>query len=372
MGKTVEGLWDCPYCGEKGIGGLTKECPNCGRPQDVDTKFYIGAKKRYLDEETAKDYGKGADWTCSYCDSLNRYNENVCKGCGASREEADGSYYDNRIKQGADAEELEKSAGKKVELSEKTQKKLAEKEAAEAAKRQAELAAARKKRMPFFIGALVVLIGLLVWIFMPRHAGAEITAKSWMRSIGIEEIKTVEENGWAVPDGGNVIRTQNEIHHYNSVLDHHESVPVEKSRKVVDYYETEYKDNGDGTMEEVEVPVYKKEYYTEYEDKPVYVEVPQYQTKYYYEIDRWFPARTVDTSGGSDEPQWGEVTLADTEREAGREEEYDVQITTEKKKEYTAKLSEEDWNSLKEGDSVEITIQNGHVKKINDNIIPLK
>ena len=51
--KIIEGLWDCPYCGQKGIGGLTKSCPNCAHPQDAGTKFYLGEKKEYLEEDKA-------------------------------------------------------------------------------------------------------------------------------------------------------------------------------------------------------------------------------------------------------------------------------------------------------------------------------
>ena len=106
MGKKIEGLWDCPYCGTKGIGGLTKHCPSCGHPQDADTQFYLPSQKKYLDEETAEKYGKGADWTCSYCGSLNRYYATECSNCGASREETSGDYNDNKRKRAEAALDL--------------------------------------------------------------------------------------------------------------------------------------------------------------------------------------------------------------------------------------------------------------------------
>lgn len=40
MGKLVEGLWDCPFCDNKRIRAGQKTCPNCGHPQDENTKFY--------------------------------------------------------------------------------------------------------------------------------------------------------------------------------------------------------------------------------------------------------------------------------------------------------------------------------------------
>ena len=45
--KLIEGIWDCPYCDAKGIGGLRKYCPNCGHPQDKGTKFRVGEETRY-------------------------------------------------------------------------------------------------------------------------------------------------------------------------------------------------------------------------------------------------------------------------------------------------------------------------------------
>ena len=41
MGKLVEGLWDCPFCGNKRIRAGQKTCPSCGHPQDENTKFYM-------------------------------------------------------------------------------------------------------------------------------------------------------------------------------------------------------------------------------------------------------------------------------------------------------------------------------------------
>ena len=55
MGKLVEGLWDCPFCGNKRIRAGQKTCPSCGHPQDENTKFYMPDEIKYVsDEEAAK------------------------------------------------------------------------------------------------------------------------------------------------------------------------------------------------------------------------------------------------------------------------------------------------------------------------------
>ena len=41
MGKIIEGLWDCPFCGNKRIRAGQKTCPDCGHPQDENIKFYM-------------------------------------------------------------------------------------------------------------------------------------------------------------------------------------------------------------------------------------------------------------------------------------------------------------------------------------------
>ena len=68
---------------------------------------------------------------------------------------------------------------------------------------------------------------------------------------------------------------------YETILDHYETVEVQRSRQVLDHYETyyTYEDNGEGSFTEVahERPVYTTEYYTETVQQPVYRQVPIYK-----------------------------------------------------------------------------------------------
>ena len=345
MDKIVVGYWDCPYCKNKGISGLEKRCPACGHSQDAGTKFYLKDKKEYVEQDKAANYGKGADWTCSYCGSLNRYDAKVCVGCGADREESSGDYFENVQKQ------EEKEAKKQ-----------------EAKKPQPQQSGGMMKRLPFIIG-LAVLIAIIAFACRPKNYAASVTDKAWDRIINVETYTTVSESDWEVPDGGRVTDEKEEIHHYDQVLDHYETVEVEKSRQVQDGYDThtEYIDNGDGTFSEhtVETPRYTTEYYTEEEERPVYVDVPRYQTKYYYDIERWIPEKQLETSGTDDEPYWDETALTENEREGEREETYTVEITTEKNKVYEVNISEELWDTLEIGEEADIVVKSGRVKSIN-------
>lgn len=351
MAKIIEGLWDCPYCEQKGISGLKKQCPCCGHPQDDGTEFYMGEEIKYVDPEKAAQYGQGADWTCSYCGGLNRYDVTTCANCGASREETKGSYFDN-----------EKAHR------EEERRKAAEIKAREAAERLQRIQAERARKRPMRMAILLGILALLAFIFIPRNSSAEITAKDWMRIVFIQESRNVEENDWSVPDGGKLISQREEVHHYESVLDHYEDVAVQKSRQVLDGYDesVEYINNGDGTFTEetVSTPRYRTEYYTEMEEQPVYVEVPVMATLYTYTIDRWFDSREVFTEGTDDEPYWGDVKLASNEKEGHRDEVYEVTVKV-KKKVYSAEIPESLFASLSTGDKVDVTVQNNRIIKIN-------
>ncbi len=96
--RRIEGFWTCSYCGAKGIGGLTKTCPNCGNPQAKGLKFEVkGGSKKYLSPEIAENYGKGADWVCAYCGSYNRYNDEVCRNCASEKATAESDYFGRKV-----------------------------------------------------------------------------------------------------------------------------------------------------------------------------------------------------------------------------------------------------------------------------------
>lgn len=94
MSKIVMGYFDCKYCGTIKIKGTEKKCPYCGRPKDIKVKHYMSGKVEYLSEDEAKNYGKGPDWGCSFCDSVNSEKDTVCKNCGATREKSSKHYFE--------------------------------------------------------------------------------------------------------------------------------------------------------------------------------------------------------------------------------------------------------------------------------------
>ena len=93
--------------------------------------------------------------------------------------------------------------------------------------------------------------------------------------------------------------------------------------------------------------------------------MPRYQTKYYYDIDKWVPDRTLETSGGADTPYWDDTALSENEREGERRAEYKVTFTTNKDKTYTVEVDEGLWNSLDPGDKVALVVKSGRVVSVN-------
>ncbi len=364
MAKKIEAFWDCAYCGQKGIGGLTKQCPNCGHPQDKDIRFYLpeDVEEHVLDENTASQYGKGADWMCSYCNSLNRYNETICHNCGADRNEQLGDYFSNKDESDHSHDDTNLK-NKNTSIKEGTSTRFRYQKATKNTKQ-------KQKRKIGCLPIIGIFFAIMLFVFWPRTSEATVMEKDWDRSISIEEYKTVQEDDWSVPDGGRVYNKKKEIHHYTQELDHYENVQVQKSRQVLDGYDVsyDYVNNGDGTYDQVKrsTPRYRTETYYETERQPVYRDVPVYKTKYYYEIDKWVPTRSVDTNGGSDEPYWGQVSLGSSEREGEHTETYTLTFRTKKEKTYSVNLSQDAWSKFTEGDSAKITVQSGRITKIND------
>ena len=352
MSNLVMGYWDCPFCGSKGIRGDVVNCPSCGRARG-EVQFYMKdytegetreenerADVEYLDEEQAKYVSKNPDWYCSFCNSLNSDNAQFCGNCGASREDSESNYFGM------------------------LEKKKAREAAEAAAQPQVSQAPQKQSRKPLMIilVILAVIVGVFVWMNGNRTASdLKVSAVNWVRSINIEENRMSSESGWQLPAGAEQTDARNELHHYDQVLDHYENVEVQRSRRVVDHYETyyTYTDNGNGTFTEVphERPVYGTEYYTETVQQPVYRSVPRYATKYYYNIWRWTPSRDVTASGDDHNAEWPEYTLAENEREGQRSEVYRFTVEHTKGKEAPAtyRLAESDWMNVNVGDQIYIT-----------------
>ncbi len=336
-GRIVEGLWDCPYCGTKAIGGLTKHCPCCGHPQDAGTRFYMGTKIKYLDQDLAEQYGKGADWLCSYCGSLNRVRFKYCANCGSAKDESTADYFSNK----PNVDAVPKPTPRKQNRPR------------------------WRRLLPLFvIAALIITMAAVLW---PHKMTAEVITTSWTRQIEIEAYRTVQESAWDVPDGGRVYDQRRELHHYDQVVDHYETRTRTVSEQVYDGEDTHtsYSDNGDGTFSEhtYSSPRYRTEYHDETYSIPIYRDVPVYHTKYYYDIDKWTADRDAKSEGVDCEPYWPEYALTDNERTGFQYETYKLDMMQGDDL-YVAALPYDIWRNYHVGDPIEITVSAGELKKV--------
>ena len=176
-----------------------------------------------------------------------------------------------------------------------------------------------------------------------------------------------------MPSKARLHYTREEIHHYKDVLDHYETVTERKSKQVISGYEevvVGHKDLGNGYFEEItdSRPIYETEYYTETREEPVYRQEPVYQTKYYYEIDKWFFERKVETTGKDKNPYWGEVVLAEKEREGSRSETYYVTAINKKEEEKKYKLDYNLWTDVNVEDVLNVKVHiTGEIDILDEN-----
>ena len=356
MGKLIMGYWDCQYCDTKGIPGDSRECTCCGHPRDESVSFYL-KDMNYVSEEKAATISRKPDWYCPFCNTLNNAELTECKGCGAPRGDSEKNYFDLK------AEKAKKQSEELLFDSEEPRPQTGKN-----AKSNTPLNAINKvsgKRSKIFGIAALALIALFA-IFVPKKKDVEVTGLSWERDIKIEQYANVDEDDWSLPQDANLHTTKLEIHHYDHVIDHYIDVQVERSREVLDGYDTHTRtvDLGNGYFEEeiYETPRYRTEYYTEIETQPVYRDDPVYATKYYYDIWKWIPSRKVSTSGDDHNAYWGEVNLAENEREDTRNEKYTVTFTGKKNKKYTYEIPIDEWMGYDIGNKFKIKTQTGSKK----------
>jgi len=386
--RIVEGLWNCKYCSADAIGGLQKYCPNCGHPQDKDTKFYLGQKKRYLLEDEIKKVGTDPDWTCDYCTTLNNAQFKYCKNCGASREKETKDYFELRE---AETRKEEKETfvtnsydsdiyeTKDIESSFVTNPidefpyTLAEQKKTTSKTHNSKL-----REWSIKIGAVLgvttlvaLIIAGLIWLLSPRQYEGVVSEKTWEREISIEEYKTVTESAWdRVPSGGRLKYTNNEIRKYESVFSHYETKSRQVAEQVFDGYDehVSYSDNGNGTFTEhvTQTPKYRTEYHTEYYEEAVYKDVPVYDTKYYYEIERWVYDRTEESAGINNVPYWPDYELDSNERVKNENESYCFDVYVESKdKTYTYYCDNQFiWEQYELNQEVDITVSVGIITEI--------
>ena len=345
--KTVEGKWDCEYCGTTHIPGLTKVCPNCGNPVSEGQKYYLSGDPMSLPAIRESD---GAEWVCRYCGTYNHHDAKTCVNCGGDLAGAE-----DYFSQGKKYKEIPVERNTTVSREHTTAKAVN----LEAKNENKEIPLVLKKAPIWLKVAAVwmILVSIIGTIFMPHTVSATVVEKSWHREQEVEVYKTVEDGGWYLPEGAHDEYQTWEINHYNHVLKGYETVPVQKSRQVYDgeacsIYTTS---NGDGSFDVHESchSTYRTEWYTDYEQRAVYEDVPVYDWYYHYQIERWVPEETLTAEGKTNSIYWPTKELSENERYGATKERYTV-VVEAKGREHSSKVSEQQYLDAVVGNDVKI------------------
>lgn len=377
MGRLIEGFWDCNSCGKTGIRGSIKACPDCGKPRDKDTKFYLDpTKSRYVPKNKSAQINRNPDWVCEYCNGLNSDNDTYCSSCGSPRTSENLNYFEHHAKQESNTRTYQQEANRVSSGVKAENESVSQAQSYTSNDTYEEYHSTLNHTSNVFSNitriALITLIPILliaglIYLFIPKEQELTIQSFSWKRNIEIERFQTVNESGWSVPSGGRVLYSNWEFYAYQDVLDHYETRTREVAKeRLVGYeeYVTGYRDLGNGYFEEItsEIPVYETYYETEYYEEPVYRSEPIYQIKYYYEIDKWLYERSVNTYGNDKNPYWGEANLYSNERISNKLERYTVLGVDKKEKTHEFDLSYDDWNSLNIGQTAKFEVSFGKGK----------
>lgn len=386
-GKKIEGYWDCPQCGSKKIKGRFRYCNSCGRPRGKGVQFYMIETDNYVDD--SNQISSEPDWYCSFCQSLNPATSTTCESCGSSQEDSDMNYFqlledEKRKKQ---TEQEAKSMTEELNDVDEFVNPIIDQNVQSEGKKYSQndnistieqYDDTRKRSFNFGwiakLGAMflpiVLVFALLFNFILPKEISLTVTNKTWERSIEIEEYKTVREDGWSVPNGGRVVYTKEEVHHYNRVLDHYETVTEQKSERYISHYETVvtgHRDLGNGYFEEItsQKPVYDTRYWTETKEEPVYRQEPVEQTKYYYDIEKWVHKCYEKTSGNDEKPYWATLNLIpEREKEGTRSEVYTIFTENKKGKTKSYKIPFDDWSQIRSGNIIKVKISAGSISEI--------
>jgi hypothetical protein len=309
---TYEMLWDCKYCGQKKLLGLTHRfCASCGSPQDPGARYFPpdSEKVAVADHEFV-----GADVACPTCKASNSRRAKCCGQCGAP---------------------LDKATEVRTR-DEQVRDEHAQFQQAPAAK------VAQPKKSPWVpiavFGAIVALIVVIVAaLSFKKKAHLEVAGLTWERTIAIEAYVNDRRAGWCdeLPSGAREVARRKEQRGSDQVADGQEC-------------KVKRKDKGDGTFKETK------------ECTPKYKSVPKMSDKCDYEVTAWKVARSLRASGAKESaPSWPAApslrlgSCLGCERTGARAETYIVTVKDIKTgTSDECKVGEPKWQSLKVGQAV--------------------
>lgn len=338
------GRWDCETCDTKGILGPETKCNNCGSPRPENVKFYLpDDAAEVTDEQKIEEAHAGADWVCSHCGSHSKHWATRCQSCGSPKDVAgDGDkHLEEKITYFNEQDRPKSSDGPR---------KQGIREQRIAPPRQ------KSKMSKYLIFAVLLIVGFIALNFISSEVDLQVKEHRWERKVAMEEYKRVTEEDWSVPQGGELIKSFQAVHHNDKRLIGHETKTRTKRVKVGDErYKCGTKDKGNGYFEDVYCtrPVYENREETYQE--PIYELVPVYQTKYRYSIMRWIGIDPLFAKSTGKNVYWPEPPSnlrSDKFRQGKRSEKYTLIVMDHNGENHEEEVSFQFWNDTPEGGTI--------------------
>ena len=346
-----EGAWDCPHCGRKRNRGPEKFCGGCGAPRGEDVPFYLPDDAREITEaDELRRAQAGPDWTCAFCEADNPSDHAFCSSCGASR---DGSTARQVVEHRNDAVPPVPLAATAPE----TPPPAAPAPGSHRLKRGCQIGCL----------ALVGLVFLFWLIGRPRERVLTVTGHRWERTVAVDELRTVTEEGWQgeLPAGARSLSSRREVHHQNRIRIGSETRTRTVSERVqtgTERVKVGSRDLGNGYFEDVyeDRPVYEDREHQETYEEPVFREEPVYRVKHRYEVDKWMPAREAKAGAADLSAAWPDPRLGPKQREGKRTELYEVLFDDREgdSRVYRAR-DEVEWRSFQPGAAYRAKVRSG-------------
>ncbi len=326
--STFEMLWDCKFCGQKKLLGLTHRfCAGCGAPQDPAARYFPADHEKVAVKDSPF---VGADVACPACRQPMSRAAKCCTSCGSPIDKG------AQVALRADVVVPDRGAAPFVGAD----AFAAGRYGPDAQPAPGFVTPAAKKGFPTVLvvlgGALaVIVVVVLVMVLWKRESALEVMGQTWERSVAVERFDVARKTAWCdeVPGGARELSRTKE---------------QRGSRQVKDgeTCQTRKKDNGNGTFKEVR------------ECQPKFKSEPVLSDRCAYELGEWRTSRTVSEKGASlaEAPRWPVVALArpgscvGCEREGSRSEKYTVSLRDTKTKAITScELPESRWTTFAKG-----------------------
>lgn len=311
-----EMFWDCRFCGQKKLLGLSHRfCAGCGAPQDPNARYFPPEEEKVAVHDHPF---VGADVACPACKQPMGRAATCCTNCGSP------------LGKGAEVRLVAEGAPPPGHAAHAAH--------APAGAQGPPATPARKASwvLPVLLGVVGLLVAtVLVAVLWKKEASLLVTGHAWTRAIDVQRFEPASKSDWcdAVPMGARETGRRRE----------------QRSTKQVPDGETctkRKKDNGDGTYKEVR------------ECSPKYRSEPVMADRCDYVVNEWRTVRTATERGAalSDRPRWPSVGIArpgtcvGCEREGARAETYTLELEdTASHAKATCSLPEARWATFEKG-----------------------